>query len=1156
MKILKISFQNLNSLKGRHTIDLETGLLAEAGIFAITGPTGAGKSTLLDAITLALFGKAARYGEDANPGDVMTRGEGECMAEVTFACHKGRFTAKWTRHRARSKADGKLQNPKRQIARADDGTLLAEKLRETDALVEDLTGLDYQRFLRSVLLAQGRFKEFLDANENDRGDLLEKITGTRIYSLIGQKAYEVAAAKREKIKLAEQALDGLRLKTPEDLQALRKDEDDCNARLKSLKTRLAEVTKILQRVQRSADLEKEDQRLENDFRQWETRHQAFAPKQARLDAHTATLPFRTALIEIRSLQKQQKALAQEIQTLAGNTRNNQAKARATLAEILRFIEEAKTRHTTALGKTEERQKTLAHTLEELNAWLKEHADDARLSERLPTLQEQGEAARLAHKHLSTQSVGVQKLQAELTKLREQVIKNEKATAEADGAHTQARDQFRSAEKEFAAAAEGKRLADWLYQSERQASRLADAKGLVLLQQTWARTRQTLQALDAKAPEHTKALAEAKATVNTDQTALENETKIFHDKSRLLVQARLIASLEEHRAHLQEGEPCPLCGALEHPYQRNLQIDPGADEKAHREQEKRVEAARKKLEASVKAHTRAETQIRHHEERSAEVKKQLQENADAFLAAAKAIECPHPLEDATALGEWTASLESNLANTKKRTARLSELERLRQEREKALTAAHNKLQIAQAALKTAQDSVDQTQQALATAKTEEASASKEAEKALATFNAALGEVTVPAADAETTRTVTAALAARSKAFADKTTEATKLGQAIDETKRYIADLQRDIAALSEEQGEWMDRQQELDQGETPALILDIPASPAARRALGDSTLRQARESAQSLAGKQKDAQSLAQRIEKSTTTLHEDLSPTPFPDIDALEAAHLDEATHRALTQERDQIKTDHTALQTRRKSIHEEQEKLTQAGLPDAESLEKLNNESTALTSENDALNQRLGEIKNTLAADGKARSEKQRQLDELETLRTDARIWEELNALIGSANGDKFSKFAQGLTLAQLLLLANRHLHNLNERYQILRTDEAGLGLQIVDRYQADALRPTHSLSGGESFLVSLALALGLSDLAGSDTRIESLFIDEGFGTLDAATLDVALAALENLRMANRTIGIISHVETLKQRISAQIQVSKTAEGFGRLDIVNASGF
>ncbi|HBM85217.1 MAG TPA: hypothetical protein DD423_00195 [Opitutae bacterium] len=204
--------------------------------------------------------------------------------------------------------------------------------------------------------------------------------------------------------------------------------------------------------------------------------------------------------------------------------------------------------------------------------------------------------------------------------------------------------------------------------------------------------------------------------------------------------------------------------------------------------------------------------------------------------------------------------------------------------------------------------------------------------------------------------------------------------------------------------------------------------------------------------------------------------------------------------------------------------------------------------------NKRLGEIEILLAQDATARTSQAELIAKIETLQREARPWIELNALIGSASGDKFSKFAQGLTLAQLLELANRHLSELNDRYTIQRTTESELSLQIIDRYQADTIRPTRSLSGGESFLVSLALALGLSDLAGSDTRIESLFIDEGFGTLDTDTLDTALAALENLRMSNRTIGIISHVDALKQRISAQIHVNKGSDGYGSLKIIHGS--
>ena len=166
---------------------------------------------------------------------------------------------------------------------------------------------------------------------------------------------------------------------------------------------------------------------------------------------------------------------------------------------------------------------------------------------------------------------------------------------------------------------------------------------------------------------------------------------------------------------------------------------------------------------------------------------------------------------------------------------------------------------------------------------------------------------------------------------------------------------------------------------------------------------------------------------------------------------------------------------------------------------------------------------------------------------------WHRLRVLIGSADGSLFARFAQGLTLEHLTVLANRHLRQLNPRYTIRRaTDGAAddLELEIVDHYQADVTRPMRSLSGGESFLVSLALALGLSQLASGRTSIESLFIDEGFGSLDAETLEVAMSALENLQAGGKVIGVISHVPAMQERITVQINVTKETGGCSRITL------
>jgi exonuclease SbcC len=174
-----------------------------------------------------------------------------------------------------------------------------------------------------------------------------------------------------------------------------------------------------------------------------------------------------------------------------------------------------------------------------------------------------------------------------------------------------------------------------------------------------------------------------------------------------------------------------------------------------------------------------------------------------------------------------------------------------------------------------------------------------------------------------------------------------------------------------------------------------------------------------------------------------------------------------------------------------------------------------------------------------------------LKNLEEEAITWSKLNDLIGQADGKKFAKFAQSLSLTYLTNLANIHLAKLNPRYLLRKNDEVELELEVVDTYQANTVRPTQSLSGGESFLLSLALALALSQLASHRTKIETLFIDEGFGSLDTDTLDQALTALESLKMQNLQIGLISHVEAIKNRITTQILVEKQLNASSSLTIV-----
>ena len=177
MKILEVCFKNLNSLRGRWKINFETPEYASTGIFAITGPTGSGKSTILDAICLALYGQTPRLAKvNKTENEVMSRGTFECYSEVVFESHNVKYRCQWEQHRANKRVSGELQPPRHQISYAVDGKIIESQITTTAKVVEEKTGMDFSRFIRSVLLPQGAFDNFLKSKGDAKSEILEQIT--------------------------------------------------------------------------------------------------------------------------------------------------------------------------------------------------------------------------------------------------------------------------------------------------------------------------------------------------------------------------------------------------------------------------------------------------------------------------------------------------------------------------------------------------------------------------------------------------------------------------------------------------------------------------------------------------------------------------------------------------------------------------------------------------------------------------------------------------------------------------------------------------------------------------------------------------------------------------------------------------------------------
>ena len=198
-----------------------------------------------------------------------------------------------------------------------------------------------------------------------------------------------------------------------------------------------------------------------------------------------------------------------------------------------------------------------------------------------------------------------------------------------------------------------------------------------------------------------------------------------------------------------------------------------------------------------------------------------------------------------------------------------------------------------------------------------------------------------------------------------------------------------------------------------------------------------------------------------------------------------------------------------------------------------------------------LGKNKSALELDDTARKSRQKLSRKIEGVEKKHALWAVMSGAIGSKTGDKFCRFAQGVTLDHLIALANQQLRSINPRYKIERNTIGGLGLQVMDIEMGGEIRSVRSLSGGERFLVSLALALGLSQLDGRSSFVDTLMIDEGFGTLDARSLDIVMEALESLQSQGRKVGVISHVEALTERIPVQVRVEKQGSGRSRVRVI-----
>jgi exonuclease SbcC len=1174
VKILAIRGCNLASLAGEFEIDLAHGPLGDAGVFAIVGPTGAGKSTLLDAMCAALFDRTPRLANhspfkvgrsDDDPAtlgtqDVRTllrRGAAHGFAEVDFESgDRRRYRARWAVRRARNASDGAMQDVQVSLVALDGEARIAERLggtkTETLKAIHERLGLTFDQFRRSALLAQGDFAAFLRADGKDRSELLERMTGTEIYSRLSVAAHQRAALAEQKLREEH----GLAL-------AIGVLADDARANA-AAELELAHVARDAARARLAHAEELARWRREAERRAGELAQADVAMRAADADAAAAE-PLRAELELVRraealrgvwdeaarqtaqlAVARAKLAQATDAAAHAAAKHDELAAARDRLDQLAAPIREARqvagaVAVTAGVGAIEAR----ALAAQPAAAWLLARRP---LAPEIATWRElDGKFAQ--HASLADAIAAADRVVADLaTRGRALARKREAVVAD----HRAAIAAHATAASEAAAFHQRRGLSlDVARRGEDEArARLAELERLVATAATARDAARARGAIDEQLGEVENAAAgigERRVAVVTE---LDGARVLRAERERALAELRRAAGYDHARAELVAGEPCPLCGATEHPLR-----DRGAIDALVASAETKLAEVAAFIDAQVTELAQLDARDRTHAAEAVRLAN-VRATTDASIeAAAKAWR-----DQLAALGELVlvgdaASPEAERLAAERGDAARGKLDAARAARSqaeaaaKAVAEAQARVQICAAEVEHHASSLRELDGELAAlVATVERTRGEQAGRAerLAELGRELAEAdarwSLPAGcDA---RPAIAELAATwGRHAAEVASVDAAVAGALAASAREVATAARQTAEADARRAGLADEAR--DRAGELAAAADALATARIAAGFDGRDLRPAGSAAEGRRG-EFDGRDLCpagsaaegRRGENEADPLARLLADGPGK-IDALadELARIARARDRAhaLVREHARLVDDHARLRP-----------SDAAGDADHAPLDEL---AAAVSRAVDA----TARLAATLAADDDARIRRAGALARVAASEQAAELDRVLGQVIGSHDGKLFRSFAQSLTLDGLLDVANSHLDELAPRYQLERVPKHDLELQVVDRDLGGdfggGVRSVQSLSGGETFLVSLALALGVSSMSAHDVRVRTLLIDEGFGTLDPATLDAALAVLDDLQATGRQVGVISHVPALLDRVKAHVRVAP--RGGGRSEVL-----
>lgn len=1123
MKFLQLEILNLASLdkQGGEVINFEEGALGESTIFSIVGPTGSGKSTLLDAICLALYNRAPRYprkkgdknqnieifgAADASesnrlaPTDsrnILTRGKKEGYSKLTFLANNGSiYRAEWHVRFQRVR----YENAKTALYKITrNGEEISEETADWNEL-PNIIGLDYDQFLRTVLIAQGSFANFLTAKENERYELLEKLIGceetyTNIATEIKKAkdqatdAYNQMAASVEAVKQ--------NLLNDEELTQLKEEIDRLEKAEKELDSQLQAISKDLQWFEENDKQIKQIAICQSDMKQAADAIKAMQAQILHLQLHDEVQP---AVNQLQEVERQTQSIHEQEENIL-KTEGNIKSQESAISESEKALASLKE----AVSKAQEQQEKALPVIAEARA-LKTKMEAA-----MPNLKEKKEALELAQKENLTalkdveeNARNIQKWEAETEKAnlalkttKEEIAKQKQVLHEA----TQAAEQAWEKERNKTAGQNIEELQSHKSAAEKKLQDVQQAIKVVAHLDTATTEKQKneerIQVLGKRNAEIDEALG--KLSIE----ALEKESLTLRNAYTLMVSEKW----EIHRANLTEGKPCPLCGSTTHPYHTdNRQFEEATTElsqllkakenllKLQQKEEKDLSGERKQNDGEV------QTLQKQQEKLSGEIAT-YEEDWKALIAQYPKI----PKAEA----ELKSLLPIYENKAKDASSKLSLFNKIQKEIER-LTQLKDKAVKDEAAYESKASTIQNKAQ-----ENTSTCATKLAEQKALTTNLISQQKSKEEAYGK-------ALQAWNSAKKEMEEWQEKYKQILNGEEPDAAEQR--LTAAKDEATKAADTQNEN--------INKLKAELANSKGSHQTMQSQNKTMKENLQEKEKE---LDLWIEEYNKQLEEKSIEPPFIDRNTIREMLHSAEDWNAIRREKDEKEkavASTTALYQSAEKAHQQHLEHQPAQTRDALLAIQQEYQERSQRNELIAANARMQNHQEAVKLLGD-------KAEALNLVTQEKDDWTAITDAIG-ADGKTLRKIAQCYTLSFLIAHANQEIRKFNSRYELQQVKHS-LGIRVIDHDRADDIRDTTSLSGGETFIVSLGLALGLSALSSRNISFENLFIDEGFGTLDPDTLATVIDSLAMLQSSQgKKVGVISHTDTMSERITTQIRIIK----------------